>query len=885
MNPTSPAQNKSAAPVAADTTLLSRVLLSHSVYNPNEVGVQVFHEPGYRVELRAIRGKSPNAEIVPIIHDHHELSELLRTACDLNAQGFAAYHTINPLRPDIVTTAKDEDVPRIAWCPYDIDPNRPEGVSATDAEKAEEWKVAEAVISYWQRRGVDPVVVDSGNGYYVLVPVDLPVNDAGWVAGVLDVHAKEFNTAGAEIDTTAKNASRILRVPGTMNRKGVNTPERPHRLCKILSPGSRAVRADLKTVEGAVESRTLPVGESAPEKIKWTLENMRANFKRMKLPRYREQKRTQDGVTFYDFKFAGCLIEAHDEGDDSSLISVREDGVYAFSCFHKSHQYKWKEAKPLIEARFNAKFDFAGGTPLIGASKPTAAEQPAAEKPKIKLLSPSQLRAREKESGAVEQLVEGLLPRHGVSVLIGDSNIGKSPLVVQLAVCVAADVDFLDRPTRHGKAVLLDFENTGLLADMIYQTAKAVGARPVPSVKRIWLEEKATRAEEAALICACDEVAASVSNATAGSTSVVTVTFHRDSTDKNFSYAQVYLRGYNGNQTRVAVASGADSPITFVINNTGENVSIAVQAVGNSGCAPIDTAPTTGIKLPKSTAGGYGTGTTVAAPTQLVGDVSTSGTKSPLEATVVGFQGVDIANTPPNTSDTWRYNEFGDSKWDVVIGCPRFIQVVADGSNNPFSLGHNNQPVTIGTRTFYFSTATEPGGLTYTSAATGSTNDVVCIEQGFGASNGIYTYGALRRYSTRLIMNNTANVRYWIGLGKTSPQFGTAAYSTDTPNFPYAMFRYSSTTDSTIKAVCGLSSGSQTVVNTGVAVDTVNSQQFDIVRTGTAFKFLINGTLVATISTTLPAASDLYGTGVIVDNKNTATAVGVTLFHSTLMLK
>jgi len=54
---------------------------------------------------------------------------------------------------------------------------------------------------------------------------------------------------------------------------------------------------------------------------------------------------------------------------------------------------------------------------------------------------------------------------------------------------------------------------------------------------------------------------------------------------------------------------------------------------------------------------------------------------------------------------------------------------------------------------------------------------------------------------------------------------------------------------------------------------------------GTAFKFLINGVLVATISTTMPAASDLYGTGVIVDNKNTATAVGVTLFHSTLMLK
>jgi hypothetical protein len=94
------------------------------------------------------------------------------------------------------------------------------------------------------------------------------------------------------------------------------------------------------------------------------------------------------------------------------------------------------------------------------------------------LLTPSQLRERERISGANEQLVEGLLPKRGVNVAVGDSNIGKSPLVVQVAVCVAAGIPFLGCETKQGKVVLVDYENTGLLSDMIEQTTKAVGADP-----------------------------------------------------------------------------------------------------------------------------------------------------------------------------------------------------------------------------------------------------------------------------------------------------------------------------------------------------------------------------------------------------------------------
>src|SRR5258705_7323531 len=101
-------------------------------------------------------------------------------------------------------------------------------------------------------------------------------------------------------------------------------------------------------------------------------------------------------------------------------------------------------------------------------------------------------------------------------------------------------------------------------------------------------------------------VSASVSNASTGNTCIVKVTYRRDATDKYFSGVQVFVRNYNGNAANVALASGSDSPITFVLNNTGENVEITVQATANSGAAPLDSSPTAGVKLPKSTSGGFG---------------------------------------------------------------------------------------------------------------------------------------------------------------------------------------------------------------------------------------------------------------------------------------
>jgi len=51
------------------------------------------------------------------------------------------------------------------------------------------------------------------------------------------------------------------------------------------------------------------------------------------------------------------------------------------------------------------------------------------------------------------------VPSRSVNILVGDSGLGKSPLVYQLGISVATGVPFLGRETRKGRVVIADNEN------------------------------------------------------------------------------------------------------------------------------------------------------------------------------------------------------------------------------------------------------------------------------------------------------------------------------------------------------------------------------------------------------------------------------------------
>ncbi|MGH9716788.1 MAG: AAA family ATPase [Candidatus Acidiferrales bacterium] len=59
-------------------------------------------------------------------------------------------------------------------------------------------------------------------------------------------------------------------------------------------------------------------------------------------------------------------------------------------------------------------------------------------------------------------VIEGMLPQGSVNIIVGDSGIGKTPLVHQMAYAVGAGVPFVGFNTRKAPVLIADFENSVL---------------------------------------------------------------------------------------------------------------------------------------------------------------------------------------------------------------------------------------------------------------------------------------------------------------------------------------------------------------------------------------------------------------------------------------
>jgi hypothetical protein len=165
---------------------------------------------------------------------------------DAGATG--VYVTLNPVNPALlarsvnrVRIAKsgeatgDRDIVRRRWLLIDLDPERPSGISSSDGEKRAAFALARDVYKCLRSEGwPDPIAADSGNGYHLLYRVDLAPADGELVKHVLEALDFRFGGSGVKIDTSVFNPARIVKLYGTVSRKGDSTPERPHRISRII---------------------------------------------------------------------------------------------------------------------------------------------------------------------------------------------------------------------------------------------------------------------------------------------------------------------------------------------------------------------------------------------------------------------------------------------------------------------------------------------------------------------------------------------------------------------------------------------------------------------------------------------------------------------------
>ena len=239
-------------------------------------GLRLLGRHGGLIELRILNTKKST---VSGYFDDLERAAQALTRWD----GIATiYATANPVNPALLArahnrlveyarvTTSDADILRRAWFLVDLDPVRPAGISATEAEVTAALVRRNELVSFVGNLDFpDPVLAMSGNGAHALWPVDLP-NDAETtrlLERALQALHDRFSDPLVHVDETVFNAARIWKIYGTVAIKGDATDDRPHRRAMVESAPDKLVdlsREALERLAAMAPRPSSPAGGSRP---------------------------------------------------------------------------------------------------------------------------------------------------------------------------------------------------------------------------------------------------------------------------------------------------------------------------------------------------------------------------------------------------------------------------------------------------------------------------------------------------------------------------------------------------------------------------------------------------------------------------------------------
>lgn len=349
----------------------------------------------------------------------------------------------NRIKQKVRATTADANVLERRWLPVDIDPIRPTDISASEPEREAALAVARGVWAYLHDLGwSEPVTAMSGNGYWLLYPVDLP-NDPESKRlddGVLAHLAARFGTDRVSIDTTVSNASRIVAMIGTLKVKGDATTDRPHRRSGLLRQPPELVPVPREKLAAlvpaaATEDAISVAGDRMPAGWVGALLDARGVA-------HREGKRGE--TTWY--RLERCPF--HPDDDQGGDCAVGEDtaGKALGHCFHNRGAGKgWQDFKTAL--------GLETGPGLVGPAGTGTVPRPPRSRTGIDAADLLEL-----DLPPLNWIVPGLIPE-GTTILAAPPKVGKSCLVYQVAVEASIGGQLLGRRVAPGSVLYLALED------------------------------------------------------------------------------------------------------------------------------------------------------------------------------------------------------------------------------------------------------------------------------------------------------------------------------------------------------------------------------------------------------------------------------------------
>jgi hypothetical protein len=291
-------------------------------------------------------------------------SKMAETAARLSGKAAGVYLVLNEIDPRLLAravnrmvpgpkaTTRDVDILRRRFLLIDIDARLPAGIATTDAEHDAAIAAAYRIRDYLLELGApeDSVVVgDSGNGGHVLVRIELPNDDESkaLVNQCLKALASRFDDDDVCIDTTVGNAARIWKQPGTMARKGNSTPDRPHRIARLLEvPETEAVSS--REVLEKLASEAPPDPQPAPRSA-YQGQGQQFNLETWLAEHEIVVKRVDAYQGGSRYILRECPFNPKHAGTSVAIIQSAE-GAIGFKCQHNScADRKWADVRELKE--------------------------------------------------------------------------------------------------------------------------------------------------------------------------------------------------------------------------------------------------------------------------------------------------------------------------------------------------------------------------------------------------------------------------------------------------------------------------------------------------------------------------------------------------------
>lgn len=342
----------------------------------------------------------------------------------------AIYVTLNPCKRDLLEISpnklqqnknrtKDNGIKYLRNILIDIDPVRESDTSSTEEEHERAIKKAKNISKFLKRKGFpDVMMVDSGNGAHLICKIKLKNTEKNkyLIRDFIRYVAQIFNTPEVEIDQSVYNPSRLVKLPGTMTRKGEDLPDRPHRRARILHIPKNPKIVPIEKLKALASKAEIQKERATSTKSAF-----------MDVPAYLEhygnevkQTKKYKGGTLYALE--KCLFNENHAPGKAAIIQSSEGKLY-YKCFHNScRDKKWDDACRKISGTENLGKFFKG---VSGESRGELS---------YKIITGSEMVQKKiKET----PLINGLLERYGSLLIVGQTGIMKSMLSLNVALNLA----------------------------------------------------------------------------------------------------------------------------------------------------------------------------------------------------------------------------------------------------------------------------------------------------------------------------------------------------------------------------------------------------------------------------------------------------------------